>query len=618
MERLQPTYKLETGNGYRLPSEAEWEYACRAGTTTNYWSGDSDKDLFRVDWARDKPDYKHVTHPVATFQPNPFGLYDMHGNVSEWTEEVWDKDSHAKQEHLRTTQLRRRTQCLQTGCFVVVLTCKWPTDAGRRTDDIANRTSKTTPSVFAWRSKLTVTFTRLGNQSRLLADPDLVLVPNWTSCVQNGEPTSFPFLQTSERPGSLGRLAHYEVIRLIGQGGFGLVFEAFDSKLQRSVAIKVIAPALAATSPARKRFLREARAAAAVRHRNVVQIYSVQEDPLPYLVMEMIEGQTLQQRSDAIGPMSLDELLCIGQQIASGLSAAHKKELLHRDIKPDNILIEAGSELNVKITDFGLARTADEVSLTRTGAIAGTPMYMSPEQALEQSVDSRADLFSLGSVLYMMATGRPPFRATATLAILKRVAEDTPRAIPEIIPETPKWMCAIIAKLQAKSPDDRFQSAEQVAKLLSQCLEQLREIGTVSAADFLVPEYEAASRQQLRSATSARRGTRTTWLSTCAAALIVIALVVSYAIVKLPRDIVLRSKVSSSSSSGASIEPPALNAASETKSEPPQAIAPFDALTAERHQRAWEQYLNLPVEYENSLGMRFRLIPPGRFWMGST
>ncbi len=133
-------------------------------------------------------------------------------------------------------------------------------------------------------------------------------------------------------------------------------------------------------------------------------------------------------------------------------------------------------------------------------------MYMSPEQALEQSVDSRADLFSLGSVLYMMATGRPPFRATATLAILKRVAEDTPRAIPEIIPETPKWMCAIIAKLQAKSPDDRFQSAEQVAKLLSQCLEQLREIGTVSAADFLVPEYEAASRQQLRSATSARRG----------------------------------------------------------------------------------------------------------------
>ncbi len=205
--------------------------------------------------------------------------------------------------------------------------------------------------------------------------PDLVLVPNWTSCVQNGEPTSFPFLQTSERPGSLGRLAHYEVIRLIGQGGFGLVFEAFDSKLQRSVAIKVIAPALAATSPLGKRFLREARAAAAVRHRNVVQIYSVQEDPLPYLVMEMIEGQTLQQRSDAIGPMSLDELLCIGQQIASGLSAAHKK-LLHRDIKPDNILIEAGSELNVKITDFGLARTADEVSLTRTGDRWHTDVYV--------------------------------------------------------------------------------------------------------------------------------------------------------------------------------------------------------------------------------------------------
>ena len=205
--------------------------------------------------------------------------------------------------------------------------------------------------------------------------------------------TEFGFLQPSESPGSLGKLAHYEIQQVLGRGGFGVVFQAFDTKLQRSVAIKVIAPALASTSPARKRFLREARAAAAIRHSNVVQIYGVHEEPLPYLVMELIKGQTLQQRSDAVGPMSLEELLTIGQQIGSGLSAAHKKELLHRDIKPDNILIEAGNDLRVKITDFGLARTVDEASMTRTGSIAGTPMYMSPEQASEKAVDHRADLF---------------------------------------------------------------------------------------------------------------------------------------------------------------------------------------------------------------------------------
>ena len=302
--------------------------------------------------------------------------------------------------------------------------------------------------------------------------------------------TEFGFLQPSNNPDSLGKLAHYEIQQVLGRGGFGVVFQAFDTKLQRAVAIKVIAPALASTSPARKRFLREARAAAAIRHNNVVQIYGVHEEPLPYLVMELIKGQTLQQRSDALGPMSLEELLCIGGQIASGLSAAHKKELLHRDIKPDNILIEAGNDLKIKITDFGLARTVDEASMTRTGSIAGTPMYMSPEQASEQTVDHRADLFSLGSVLYMMATGRPPFRAPTTLAVLRRVAEDTPRPIAEIIPETPAWLCAIIAKLHAKSPADRFQSAEQVALLLTNCLEQLRENGQVTAADQLLREYQ--------------------------------------------------------------------------------------------------------------------------------
>ena len=248
---------------------------------------------------------------------------------------------------------------------------------------------------------------------------------------------------------------------MLGRGGFGVVLKAFDEMLHRVVAIKVMAPQLAATSPARKRFLREARAAAAIRHDNVVGIHAVEDQPIPYLVMEYIAGETLQQKLDRIGPLEVSEVLRIGQQIASGLAAAHALGLIHRDIKPANILLEGGVEPRVKITDFGLARAADDASLTQSGVIAGTPLYMAPEQAKGEAIDQRADLFSLGSVLYVMCSGRPPFRASTTLAVLKRVAEDTPRPIREIIPEVPNWLCAIVARLHAKKPEDRFASARR-------------------------------------------------------------------------------------------------------------------------------------------------------------
>ena len=141
-----------------------------------------------------------------------------------------------------------------------------------------------------------------------------------------------------------------------------------------------MAPQLAATSPARKRFLREARSSAQVRHENVVQVYEVAEQPLPYLVMEFIPGETLQQRLDRVGPLDVPEVLRIGRQIAEGLAAAHATDLIHRDIKPGNVLLEGGQH-KVKITDFGLARAADDASISQSGIIAGTPMYMAPEQA---------------------------------------------------------------------------------------------------------------------------------------------------------------------------------------------------------------------------------------------
>ncbi len=163
--------------------------------------------------------------------------------------------------------------------------------------------------------------------------------------------------------------------------------KAFDEVLQRVVAIKLMAPQLAATSPARKRFLREARASAAIRDEHIINIHAVEERPIPFLVMEYVAGETLQQRLDRTGPLDVPAVLRLGRQIAGGLAAAHARGLIHRDIKPSNILVETGVKESVKITDFGLARAADDASLTKSGVIAGTPLYMAPEQAQGEAID---------------------------------------------------------------------------------------------------------------------------------------------------------------------------------------------------------------------------------------
>jgi serine/threonine protein kinase len=288
------------------------------------------------------------------------------------------------------------------------------------------------------------------------------------------------FLAPPRRPDSLGRIGHYDVLEVLGKGGFGIVYRAFDDVLQRVVAVKVLAPTLATTSPARKRFLREARSAAPIQHENVVRIHETGEEPLPFLVMEFVPGETLQDRLDRTGPLDVLEVLRVGRQVAAGLAAAHERGLIHRDIKPSNILIDAGPQHQVKITDFGLARAADDASLTRSGVVAGTPMYMAPEQAKGETLDQRADLFSLGSVLYTMLTGRPPFRAANTPAVLKRVSDDTPRLIREVIPEVPEWLCRIVEKLHAKDPSERFQSAKKVTEVLADCEAQLKATGVLT------------------------------------------------------------------------------------------------------------------------------------------
>jgi hypothetical protein len=279
------------------------------------------------------------------------------------------------------------------------------------------------------------------------------------------------FLSPPQKSGELGRLGRYEIREEVGRGGMGVVLKAFDPSLHRVVAIKVLAPHLATSGVARQRFLREARAAACVTHDHIVTIHAVDEaNGLPYLVMQYVAGKSLQERLDRDGPPTdLAEIVRIGMQTASALAAAHGHGIVHRDVKPANILLEEGVQ-RVKITDFGLARAADDASLTQSGFVAGSPLYMAPEQARGEAIDHRADLFSLGSVLYTLCTGRPPFRASHALAVLRRVCEDTPRPIRETNPDVPEWLAAVVEKLMAKDPADRFQSAAEVAEVLGRHL----------------------------------------------------------------------------------------------------------------------------------------------------
>ncbi len=284
-----------------------------------------------------------------------------------------------------------------------------------------------------------------------------------------------PMLTPPEQPQNLGRLDHYEIESVVGWGGMGVVLRGFDSALGRPVAIKVLHPHLAAHGTARRRFAREAKAAAAVNHPAVVPIHSVYADSQPpYLVMAFVPGGSLQDRLDREGPLETAEILRIGYQIADALAAAHAQGLVHRDVKPGNILLDHGQN-RVMLTDFGLAQALDDATLTASGLIAGTPQYMSPEQARGEAVDMRSDLFSLGGVLYAMASGRPPFRGDSTLAVLRQIGNVDPKPVCEIQPDVPSWLGSFIASLLSRNATDRPQSAAEVATLLRECLAHVRQ-----------------------------------------------------------------------------------------------------------------------------------------------
>jgi serine/threonine protein kinase len=335
--------------------------------------------------------------------------------------------------------------------------------------------------------------------------------------------------------GSLGRLDAYDVEGVLGCGGMGVVLKAFDPSLRRHVAIKVLAPDLASDPGARHRFAREARSAAAVRHANVVTIHAVAEvRGLPYLVMEHVTGGSLQEYLDRHGPPDLLTIVRVAAQCAAGLAAAHAAGIVHRDLKPANILLAVSGQRSavsknhggtpdkltansclltaiVKIADFGLARAADEATLTQSGVVAGTPMYMAPEQALGEAVDARSDLFSLGSVFYVLCTGRPPFSSGAPVAVLRQVCDVTPLPAEQLNSAVPTWLSGLIEALHAKRPAERFLSAAELAELLRQHLAHLED-------PELVPRPPDVARQLRK-----RRASRRRWVL---AALVLWSLVV--------------------------------------------------------------------------------------------
>jgi serine/threonine protein kinase len=286
-----------------------------------------------------------------------------------------------------------------------------------------------------------------------------------------GPTADFRAARGPDRADGLPDIPGYRVLRLLGKGGMGVVYEAEELALRRRVALKLLKPSVAVSAAARQRFLREAQAMGAIAHDHIVPILQIGDvRGVPFLAMPLLTGESLERRCERLGALPLDEVLGIGRQIADGLAAAHAHGLIHRDIKPANIWLEERPDgaLRVKILDFGLARlTQDEIRLTQSGEIMGTPAYMAPEQARDtKGVDHRCDLFSLGCLLYQLSTGRLPFQAATTIALLRALAREEPLPPNRVNPRVPAFLSDAIMRLLRKKPQDRPAAAADVANLL--------------------------------------------------------------------------------------------------------------------------------------------------------
>lgn len=285
----------------------------------------------------------------------------------------------------------------------------------------------------------------------------------------------------------LGCIATYHVHSVLGKGASGVVLKAVDPELNCEIAIKLLRPHLAESQPIRERFLREARAMARLNHEHIVRVwrYSEIHTPsmtIPWFAMDLIHGETLEELINRAGPLKTDTVARIAVQLCSALREAHANQLIHRDIKPANILFKSpvpdGSP-QVLITDFGISQAVEAPSLTETGAILGTPMYMSPEQANFEPATPLSDLFSLGGVLYFLSCGVPPFGGQDRETVRRLVLNTAPENLQQRCDDVPTWLSDAIAKLQAKCPRDRFLTAKEAEDYFANSLECITRNQTV-------------------------------------------------------------------------------------------------------------------------------------------
>lgn len=351
------------------------------------------------------------------------------------------------------------------------------------------------------------------------------------------------FLRPPQKPDEIGRLGPYRVLDTLGQGGMGLVYRAEDEKLRRTVALKVMLPKFAASPQAAQRFLREARLQAAVEHDHVVPIYQADEaDGIPFIAMPLLKGRTLADALKATPRLPASEALRIGREIAEGLAAAHATGLIHRDIKPANVWLE-GDRRRVKILDFGLARAESsgeaETHITQEGAIVGTPAYMSPEQAAADELDPRTDLFSLGVVLYQMATGHLPFHGRNVTAVLTALTTKNPEAPRQHAPDLPPALDGLILKLLEKDRRNRPPSAQAVVdaiKLIEAGFDRAYEVVPVVApavvaapdpsTEFAFEEDERTQFVSKEVPAPAKRAPRWPWIAGAAALVLILGIAV--------------------------------------------------------------------------------------------
>lgn len=323
---------------------------------------------------------------------------------------------------------------------------------------------------------------RLGSLRISAADHLDALPSEW-----RGAPIAFG---PAAAAGEAGTLGPYRVVRELGRGGMGAVFLAVDTRLDRRLALKVMLPEVAADAGARERFLREARAAARIGHDHVVTVFEADErDGVPYIAMQLLEGYPLDAFVQKTGSPSLRSVVRIAREAALGLGAAHKLGVVHRDVKPANLWLEAPHG-RVKLLDFGLARADGlDAELTGTGVLIGTPAFMSPEQALDERVDHRTDLFSLGAVLYWLCTGRLPFPGPSVGAVLKALSTEEPQPVLALNPALPGPLAELIHQLLARAPGGRPRTATEVANRLSEIAESL----TDAPAPLLIGNADPAS-----------------------------------------------------------------------------------------------------------------------------